>query len=180
MFARNEQAASKLCQAWRERDQVSKIYLARVKDWPPFYKEKISEGRIDVPLAPSEERLKWKIQMDGKPSTTLWKIYGTKDDCISDAVDDSDSVVLALTPVTGRTHQLRVHCAHVGSGIEGDSLYGDHRIEWNPEQASTRVLCLHAHQLSFPHPRTGEQMEFCSMPSWYKKEESRTSRECHS
>lgn len=164
VFARDEQAASKLCQAWREHGEVSKIYLARVKDWPPFHKENQLEGRIDEPLAPSEERLKWKVQKNGKPCTTLWKIHGLS----PPANSDSNSVVLQLTPLTGRTHQLRVHCAHVGSGIEGDSLYGDKRIKWKPQQACTTVLCLHARKLSFPHPRSGERMEFISLPSWYE------------
>lgn len=164
VFARDEQAASKLCQAWRERDQVSKIYLARVKNWPPFHKEKQLQGRIDAPLARSQERLKWKVATDGKPSTTLWRRFGSS----TAEANDSDSVVLELTPLTGRTHQLRVHCAHVGSGIEGDSLYGDTIIEWNPRQVNAQVLCLHANKLSFPHPRSGERMEFMSAPSWYR------------
>lgn len=162
VFARDKQAASKLCQAWRQLGEVSKIYLARVRNWPPFHNENQLEGRIDEPLAATEERLKWKVQTSGKPSTTLWKIRGLATN------NDSDLVVLQLTPLTGRTHQLRVHCAHVGSGIEGDSLYGDKRIEWKPQQASAPVLFLHAHKLSFPHPRSGERMEFMSFPSWFQ------------
>lgn len=165
VFARDEQAASKLCQAWREDGKVQKTYLARVKDWPPFHNENQHQGRIDEPLAPSDERLKWNVQTNGgKPSTTLWKIHGSS---LTTHDSDSSVIILQLTPLTGRTHQLRVHCAHVGSGIEGDSLYGDNRIDWKPQQPSTPVLCLHAHKLSFPHPRSGEQMEFTSLPSWY-------------
>lgn len=168
MFARDKESASLLSQAWRERDQVSKTYLAKVTHWPPFHKEMKRQGRIDEPMAPSEERLKWKVQADGKPSTTLWKVREPNLDCFSaDKKCESDSVVLELTPVTGRTHQLRVHCAHVGSGIEGDSLYGNERIEWKPGQPGSRVLCLHAHGLAFPHPVSGERMEFTTMPAWY-------------
>lgn len=168
VFARDEQAASKLAQAWRERDKVTKIYLARVKDWPPFHNEKQVEGKIDEALAPSEERIKWKVQPGGKSSTTLWRLGGQNCSKSATSPGDRNSVILELTPVTGRTHQLRIHCAHVGSGIEGDSLYGADRVEWNPGNPDDQVLCLHAHRLSFPHPRTGEQMTFSSMPSWCK------------
>lgn len=158
--------ASKLSCAWREQ-QVSKVYLARVKNWPPFHREKKRKGRIDMPMAPSDERLKWKIQADGKPSTTLWQVC----EPTANGDEESGSVVLRLTPLTGRTHQLRVHCAAVGSGIEDDSLYGDSRVEWRPRQPDTRVLCLHAHKLSFPHPCTGEIVEFVSWPSWSPEEQ---------
>ena len=173
MFARDKHTASFLSQAWREREKVSKLYMARVKNWPPYHTDKERQGHIEEPMAPSNERLKWKVQTDGKPSTTIWKVREPKLGDDSRANDNErHSVVLELTPVTGRTHQLRVHCASVGSGIEGDSLYGDERIEWNPGQPGSRVLRLHAHRLSFPHPVTKERMEFTSMPSWYESDTS--------
>jgi len=169
VFARNKEAASKLSKAWRERDQVSKLYLARVKHWPPYDVEKKLEGIIDMPLAPSEERLEWRVKVGGKPSTTLWKVLKpTNCGDSRSKTNEGDSVVLKLTPVTGRTHQLRVHCASIGSGIEGESLYGDDQTKWNPEQPSSTVLCLHAHKLSFPHPCSCELIEFSSEPSWYR------------
>jgi len=89
---------------------------------------------------------------------------------------------LELHPITGRTHQLRIHCAEVGSGIVGDSLYGDNPIEWhgNDAQLDTKqikqqevedasipkTLRLHAHKLTFPHPKSGENVTFESPKSW--------------
>lgn len=107
VFARDREMASMLSCAWREQ-QVLKVYLARVKNWPPFHRDKKREGRIDMPMAPSDERLKWKTQTDGKPSTTLWQVC----EPTTNAVEESGSVVLRLTPLTGRTHQLRVHSAN--------------------------------------------------------------------
>lgn len=170
VFARNQDSASLLCQFWREHDRITKVYLARVKKWKPYHEEKMLEGRIELNMAPSEERLKWKVvETGGKPSRTLWKIHDSqlREDCGSTNTGTT-SILLELTPLTGRTHQLRVHCASAGSPIEGDSLYGDEQIEWNPERRDSTVLCLHAHTLSFPHPSTGEIMKFTSMPAWYK------------
>ena len=157
VFARTKEAASFLGKAWRERDQVSKTYVARVKRWPPYSSDKKQlEGTIELPLVSSDERLKWKVDENGKPSTTLWKIRKA----------DEDVITLELTPVTGRTHQLRIHLAEIGSGIEGDTLYGDHPEIWDPNNPKGNRLCLHAENLCFPHPETGELMEFSCELSW--------------
>ena len=64
---------------------------------------------------------------------------------------------------TGRTHQIRVHAAHLGHPVVGDSLYGDkakdRRLARRPER-----LLLHAVQLAFPHPVTGKGMSFAARP----------------
>jgi tRNA pseudouridine32 synthase/23S rRNA pseudouridine746 synthase len=147
VFARTQEAASFLSKAWRAKDQVTKRYVAQVKRWPP-YNAKQMTGIIELPLGPSAERLKWKVDENGKPSKTLWKIRN---------VDDG-FITLDLTPVTGRTHQLRIHLAEVGSGIEGDTLYGDNPEQWNPDNCNGRRLRLHAECfiLVRPHPKTGE------------------------
>lgn len=178
VFARTEEAASKLCEAWRNRDSVEKYYLARCLRWPPLQNEHQEKGEINLPLAPSDERLKWKVvdeNEDGaKPSKTLWSVYKTQKLSKESRREHdgknevSASVVLELQPVTGRTHQLRIHCAAIGSGIEGDTLYGDDPIEWDGTAESAKhMLCLHAHRLKFPHPQTGEMMEFTSKAGWH-------------
>ena len=202
VFARTFHAASALSKAWRERDQVSKIYLAKVHTWPPLLQQQkqqpltidsstspqetaantttITEGVIDIPLEPSEERVKWQVATDpnsstAKPSKTLWKVMPNSSFHNNDV--DGGHVVLRLQPITGRTHQLRIHCAHVGSGIVGDSLYGrdaattndtkehaKHKTDYLPD--ITTRLYLHAYQLSFPHPTTGNICEYTSAPNW--------------
>jgi tRNA pseudouridine32 synthase/23S rRNA pseudouridine746 synthase len=167
VFAKNEATASFLSKAWRDRDRVTKHYLALVKEWPPYHKDKQTEGSIDVPLAPKkEERLKWKAtnkeDNDGKASITHWKVL---EDNIT--IKESKGVVLQLQPVTGRTHQLRIHCAHIGSGIVGDSLYGRNQVEFDQGQ----FLHLHAWKLSFPRPNDEPngvcEFHSCSPCSWY-------------
>lgn len=178
VVARNADAASILCQQWRERESIKKTYLAFVKRWPPYHEQKELKGKIDLPLAASRtERIKWEVRPaedGGKPSLTLWKIHESS----LGIKDDEFGLTLELQPMTGRTHQLRIHCAAIGSGIDGDSLYGDNPIEWTAdkskhernvdrsEQQRSKTLHLHAHRLTFPHPRTGKDITFESPKPW--------------
>jgi 23S rRNA-/tRNA-specific pseudouridylate synthase len=169
VFAKNEGTASFLSKAWRERDRVSKHYLAVVQNWPPYHTDGHASGTIDVPLAPSEERLKWKVvgQDEGKSSVTKWKVLENIKLLKQEHASNTQGIVLELQPITGRTHQLRIHCAHVGSGICGDSLYGTSRVQFDPLGGGK--LHLHACKLSFPHPKNEQQLcEFSSSPAWLK------------
>ena len=169
VFARNVRAASVLSKAWRERDSVSKIYHARVQNWPPFHKDGQRNGVIDLALAPMEnERLKWHVKeekLGGKPSQTIWSILDG-----NGKQNTQELLTLELKPVTGRTHQLRVHCATIGSGIIGDSLYGDNPIPLKEDSLNTEEppisLRLHAHKLSFPHPEEGNIVTFECNHRW--------------
>lgn len=189
VVARNQDAASSLCQAWRERELVKKIYLAHVVRWPPYHQSGEREGTINIPLAPSRtERIKWQVLPvadGGKECKTYWKVHedhDTEDSATSDDQSARKGVTLELQPITGRTHQLRLHCAAIGSGIVGDSLYGDSPIVWRGDDAASattapnqdidsdstvpRTLRLHAHKLTFLHPKTGDKATFTSPRSW--------------
>jgi len=90
---------------------IGKTYWAVVEGGPAE-----DEGRIDIPLGKLDEDRGWwmKPDPDGKPSSTTWKVMGR-----------GDGVTwLALEPLTGRTHQLRVHCSESGFPILGDNIYG--------------------------------------------------------
>ena len=151
--------------------------MALVQQWPPYHDEKIEEGTIDVPLAPSEERIKWKVvssdDKNAKPSISRWKVQ-KEEQVRQPSSDDSNkesqttsAVVLQLVPITGRTHQLRIHCAHVGSGIVGDTLYGSDRTESLLDIANKdKKLHLHARKLEFRHPRTSKVCSYSSTPDW--------------
>ena len=84
----------------------------------------------------------------GKPATTHFTVLER------DALTQRTRV--GLTPITGRSHQLRVHLASLGHSIIGDSLYAE-----APPALGGRLM-LHAAQLAFPHPVTGELREFSS------------------
>ena len=89
--------------------------------------------------------------MLGKPSLTRWRAL---------AHDESAHTTrIELEPVTGRTHQLRVHLAAVGHAILGDALYADSAVH-----AQAPRLLLHAAWLAFEHPATGQRIEI-SLPA---------------
>jgi tRNA pseudouridine32 synthase/23S rRNA pseudouridine746 synthase len=91
--------------------KVGKTYWALVEGGPDA-----DEGRIDIPLGKLDDSRGWwmKPDPDGLPSSTTWKVMGRAD----------GQTWLALEPLTGRTHQLRVHCAEMGFPIVGDDIYG--------------------------------------------------------
>jgi len=107
-------------------DDVGEITLPLICDWPNRPKQK-----VDFEL--------------GKPALTRWQVLSR------DAATRRTRV--ALQPLTGRSHQLRLHLASIGHPIVGDVMYG--------AQPAPRV-CLHACALQFSHPRTGQALTFVS------------------
>ena len=111
--------------------KVDKRYWALVEGGPVE-----DEGRIDLPLARrSDDPRSWWMKTDpaGAPSLTLYRVLGRA----------QDLAWLELNPVTGRTHQLRVHCAAMGWPIRGDAIYGG-------AGRGGPGLQLHARTLSLP------------------------------
>ena len=110
-----------------------------------------AEGRIDLPLSPDpDDRPRQRVdRTNGKSAITEYRFIGKT----TYGKEALEAVKIALYPLTGRTHQLRVHCAHpdgLGTPIIGDNLYG---------QRAER-LWLHAEHLEFTHPITQERMSF--------------------
>ena len=141
VVARTADAYRRLQRQFAER-LVTKRYEAVVDGIPAQ-----REGRITLPLSPDiSDRPRQCVDVEhGKPATTDFRVVRT----------DGTHALLWLYPHTGRTHQLRVHCAHMqglGCPILGDPLYG--------RGTSTGRMFLHAAQLQFAHPATGERMEF--------------------
>jgi tRNA pseudouridine32 synthase/23S rRNA pseudouridine746 synthase len=94
-----------------KQGKISKTYWAVVMGRPTE-----EEGLIDLPLARRDASRGWWMKADplGQKAQTRWKILGRDENC----------ALLALMPLTGRTHQLRVHCAAMGFPILGDAIYG--------------------------------------------------------
>ena len=125
---------------------------------------KYSSGCISLPLiADINDRPRQRVDMEhGKPALTLYKIVEVRAVDANTAVAyitkkvDKGRTLIHLYPKTGRTHQLRVHCAHplgLACPILGDPLYGTERAD---------RMYLHAAELTFRHPITGETMHFLS------------------
>ena len=143
LVAKHKTAHYHLQTQFRNRE-IQKTYVA-VLDGEPL--QIGQEGRIELPLAPDlMHRPYQKVDKEhGKPAITLYRVV--------------DEHVVELHPLTGRTHQLRVHCAHaegLNRPIKGDNLYG-HRAN---------RLYLHAARIAFAHPMSGKEMVFERMPGW--------------
>lgn len=128
--------------------RIQKTYHALVFGGPEE-----DTGIIDAPIARRElPSLLRYVNQNGKPSRTEFSVLERKNGIAK----------LALRPITGRTHQLRVHCAHMGYPILGDPQYGSDASQARSAELglSSQLLC--AKSLSFPHPVTGEQLKLFS------------------
>jgi tRNA pseudouridine32 synthase/23S rRNA pseudouridine746 synthase len=97
-----------------------------------------SEGIIDVPLRKRERSHGWRMEADraGQPCVTQWKLLG----------DDGRLSWLECRPLTGRTHQIRAHCAAIGHPLVGDAIYG----RGTGTLAGDRLL-LHSRSIELPY-----------------------------
>jgi tRNA pseudouridine32 synthase/23S rRNA pseudouridine746 synthase len=146
LFARGLEMQSRLSQMFRERE-IYKCYEACVAG-------RLTQevGEIDLPVGSDwPNRPKQRVDMlQGKHALTRYRLLKF------DAEYDASRV--ALEPVTGRTHQLRVHLAALGHPILGDALYGD--------AGSAPRLLLHACELNLLHPVSGESLRCVSAPDF--------------
>lgn len=157
VMARSTEAQRRLSMAFAAR-QVHKRYVAVVAGHlpAPVSSEALDGwGCIDLPLL-----LDWpnrplsKVDhAHGKPSTTRWRVQAH----VTLPATDTPCTRVELEPVTGRSHQLRVHLLALGHPIVGDALYAPPAV-----QALAPRLLLHAEQLELAHPDTGEWLRFAS------------------
>ena len=149
LMARGIAMQRALSAAFAER-QVAKCYVADVAGL-------LAPGApwqlIDLPIAPDWPRRPLRIvHPQGQPSQTLWR-------CISQDLQRQTSR-LELQPLTGRSHQLRLHLQALGHPILGDALYAP-----APVQAMAARLHLHARDLTLAHPRTRQSLQWhCPAP----------------
>jgi 23S rRNA pseudouridine1911/1915/1917 synthase len=143
LVAKNDRAVRNLQAQFKGRE-VEKSYLALVYGLvsPP-------NGEIVAPVGrDARERKRMAIVPGGRAAVTLYQALGHY----------GKHTLLVCRPLTGRTHQIRVHLAHIGHPIVGDSVYGGRR---KPSVPCPRQF-LHAHRIRFRLPGTGEQVEFTS------------------
>jgi len=138
LTALNKLSAAILC-----GDKPKKFYYAAVKgDIPDF-------GTVNLPIDREREGIiKRAVSANGKPAVTNYKTVRKS----------GKKKMLEITLETGRTHQIRVHMAHIGYPLLGDELYGGDMTEISRQ-------ALHCGYISFSHPITGKKMSFeCSVP----------------
>lgn len=144
VVARHIEALRALMDQFRQRT-VDKVYLALVEQVP-----KTGTGRIDAPIGRDpKQRKRMAVIQGGRHAVTEFEVI--------DEDFREQRALLRLKPLTGRTHQLRVHLAYIGSPIVGDGVYGYRR-----QRVSLKRQFLHAAELSFDQPTTGERLHFSS------------------
>ena len=143
VMSQSKRATRELNRQFRERE-ISKEYLATV-----FGQMKRIRGEIDLALRPDPDHRPKQVvdEQEGKPALTCYELL---------QIIEGNSQ-LRLMPVTGRSHQLRVHLASIGHPILGCDLYAHEEAF-----AAADRLMLHASRLSFKHPTTGVLMSFFS------------------
>ena len=143
LLAKNRFAASRLYEEMK-RGTIHKTYVAITEGVPSP-----ASGRVDAPIARADEGILMRVvRDDGAPSVTDYSVMRTS--------RDGKYALIALRPLTGRTHQIRVHMAHIGCPLIGDFLYGRECPEIIERHA------LHAVRLEFDHPTTGKLIRMSS------------------
>ncbi|MBQ2767843.1 MAG: RluA family pseudouridine synthase [Clostridia bacterium] len=144
LIARNQLAAARLSAAM-QAGQIEKRYLALLDgELMP------DSGEISAPIRRRAESIITREVCgagDGDAALTRWRVLARAD----------GHTLVEACPITGRTHQLRVHFAHLGCPIHGDDLYGQAARDM-PRQA------LHAHSLAFPHPTDSRHIQLIAPP----------------
>jgi tRNA pseudouridine32 synthase/23S rRNA pseudouridine746 synthase len=145
MFARGAEMQRALSMAFEAR-RVAKAYVAVVEG-----QVAVDSGQIEAALRVDWPRRPRQVvdNENGKPSLTRWRVLQRL----------PQTTRLHLEPVTGRSHQLRVHLQSIGHPICGDELYA-------PLPLSAPRLMLHATHLELQHPITGQALAFSSEPGF--------------
>jgi len=143
IVAKNDNAHKNLSQQFKKKS-VEKIYLALVHS---IIEE--DEGRIDAPIGRSRKnRKKMSVIPEGRQAVTEFEVLKRF----------SNFTLIKVKPITGRTHQIRVHLSYIGKPVVGDVQYGKgRRIK---DDLKLKRHFLHALKLKFKHPRDGKEMSF--------------------
>lgn len=163
LLAKHRQTLRALQRAFRE-DQVDKRYLALLAGvWGA--KQRLIEVPLRKYVRQGGERFV-RVDPQGKPAKTEFIKLAQL----------TDATLVEARPLTGRTHQIRVHAAYLGHPIVGDERYGDEETNLSFRRRGLKRLFLHAWQLAFTHPVTGAPLGFkATLPpellNWLKHEE---------
>ncbi len=166
LIAKKRSALRHLHQQLREKG-MSKEYLALVRgNWPAHIKS------VKAPLLKnilqSGERVV-RVSSEGKPSETQFKVEQRFD----------FATLIKASPVTGRTHQIRVHTLHAGHPIAFDDRYGDRQFDHVLAGTELNRLFLHAAALTFIHPVSGEKMRLTAPLDTHLERCLNRLRTCH-
>ena len=150
VFAKTQSAYTHLRTAFESHSKVTKTYLAVLHGAP-----KPLSGTLETTIGrkPWDSKRMAVDVPDGKRAVTRWNTLQRQ----------GSLAMVEFVIETGRTHQIRVHAAHLGHPVVGDALYGDRAKDRRVAVRPGRQL-LHAVQLEFPHPVTGKMVSFAARP----------------
>jgi 23S rRNA pseudouridine1911/1915/1917 synthase len=143
VVARTNEAMREL-NAQFESHRVAKRYFALLEKHPPQ-----ASALIDAPIGQDPRRKRMAVMPDGNPSQTQYTV-----------IDDNfvgEQALVDIDLLTGRTHQIRVHMAHIACPLIGDTVYSGHA-----HRLALHRHFLHAHSLSFEHPVSRQRLSFSS------------------
>ncbi len=162
LIAKKRSIAASLGEALKNRE-FTKYYLALTENVP-----KIQAGTIETYIAKSQKGNKELMQVvdENAPKALYAKSVYL---CTSES-SSKRYAVQVLMPITGRTHQLRVHCAYQGTPIIGDPKYNPDYADNAEQMDEAKKLCLHATRLVFTHPKTQKIIEInAPLPEHFHK-----------
>ncbi|MBD1571752.1 23S rRNA pseudouridine(955/2504/2580) synthase RluC [Vibrio sp. S17_S38] len=143
LVAKKRSALRHLQAQFREKT-VQKYYFALVMgQWKPSCRV------VKAPLLKNEVNSIVRVNPNGKASETRFKVLE----------EFAQATLVQASPITGRTHQIRVHCQYVGHSIAWDDRYGDRRFDAYTAKIGLNRLFLHAANIKFIHPATDEKMD---------------------
>ncbi len=150
IVAKDKESFDKLQAEFKNRE-VQKTYIALVHG-----KVTPEEGKIEVPVG----RLPWRrdrfgVVAGGRNSLTLYKVIEFFPG------NNAGHTLVEFYPKTGRTHQIRIHCKYIGHAIVADEFYAGRKTARNDRKWCPRLF-LHAKNIKFIHPVSGEPVEFSS------------------
>ena len=150
VVAKNDLAHNKLAEQLKDHS-MTRIYIALLEGVL-----KDEKGTIDAPLGRHPvERIKMAVVPNGRNAVTHYRVLKRY----------PSNTLVECRLETGRTHQIRVHMAHIGHPLVGDPVYG-----YKKQKFRLKGQMLHAKKLGFIHPSTGEYMEFdTDLPEYFKK-----------
>jgi 23S rRNA pseudouridine1911/1915/1917 synthase len=150
VFARTQSASLALRREFENHGRVKKTYLAVLHGAP-----KPQTGTLNTLIGrkPFDAKRMAVVERNGKTAITHWTVLSKH----------GGLALVEFIIETGRMHQIRVHAAHLGNPIAGDSLYGDQMRDRRMARPPSRPL-LHAVELSFPHPASKRMVKFAAEP----------------
>lgn len=144
LVAKTEEAFIEMQRQFKSRE-VAKVYLAVVHG-----KVSPETGEINAPIDRNPfNRMRFGVFPGGREAVTKYQVLKST----------TEISLLELHPLTGRTHQIRVHLKHLGYPIIGDELYGGRKNIQEDKKTDQRML-LHAWKINFFHPQTKEKVTF--------------------